>query len=156
MTVQELDLWITPKSTIGATMSPEIQQWTSLIKKSRRGSASGKRHPHQPAVLLWFINEVSSGNSRMVAWSDGKGKWAQAIKARNGNGAPESPITALVNGGILECSIELSKSASSPTARRVLTQSNPSIGLPEFIWSVIRSDSATKDDLVKFINSQFD
>lgn len=137
-------------------MTPEIKKWASLVEESRRGSASGRRHPHQPAVLLWFINQVSSGNSRMITWTEGKGQWAQEIKSRNGKGAPESPITALVNSGILECSIELSESASSPSARKVLTQFNPSIGLPEFIWSAINSDSAVRENLIKFINTQFD
>jgi hypothetical protein len=137
-------------------MKPVIEQWKALVKNCRRGSANGKRHPHQPAVLLCFVDQVSSGNPRLRNWDNGKAEWANAIKSKNGSGSPESPITALVNAGVLECSSKLSQSASSPSARKVLNEMNPVIGLPEAVWRAILANPSVKAELVQFLNSQFD
>lgn len=137
-------------------MAPEIEKWKTSVENCRRGSANGKRHPHQPAVLLCFVKEVFSGNPRLQKWEDGKAEWAKAIKANKGSGSPESPITALVNAGVLECSSELSPSASSPPARKVLKEMNPLIGLPEKVWNAVCSDPTAKSQLIQFLNSQFD
>ncbi len=82
--------------------------------------------------------------------------WKVAIRSHNGGGSPESPITALVNGNVLECSQPLSRTASSPSARVILNSSNPLIGLPEQIWTLIVSDPVAKSSAIDFITAQID
>jgi hypothetical protein len=131
-------------------------KWMGLIEKSRRGTANGKRHPHQPAVLLWFVSAAGADMPRMINWVDGKALWKVAITSHGGSGSPESPITALVNAEILSCSSKLARTASSPPARKVLDSQNPLIGLPEEIWNLVVANPTTKTQVCDFLKSQLD
>ncbi len=140
----------------GNPTSPALIKWMGLIEKSRRGTVNGKRHPHQPAVLLSFVSSASANEPRMINWVDGKSLWKATITSHGGSGSPESPITALVNAEILSSSCKLARTASSPPARKVLDSENPLVGLPEEIWNLIVGNPSTKTQVCDFLRSQLD
>jgi hypothetical protein len=144
------------KHVADPSLSPELIAWMDRVRSCRRGTINGKRHPHQPAILQWFLLSAAAERPRTVAWSEGKQQWREEIKSHGGGGSPESPITALVNGKVLQASQPLSRTASSPSARAVLDTTNPLIGLPESVWSLVVSDEAAKSSLIKFIATQLD
>lgn len=139
-----------------AALNTEIDGWKEAVRNARRGTANGKRHPHQPAILLWFVKAASSGNPRLLNWADTSSEWKDAIRAHGGSGSPESPITALVNAKLLESTHQLSRTASSPSARQVLNSLNPKVGLPESLWKKITIDSQFKSSIIDFLASQLD
>lgn len=138
-------------------MDSVTDKWMTKVKASKRGSANGKRHPHQPAVLIWLVETAHIDSSRMVNWINSKSQLTRAIKSKGGQGSPESPITALTNAGILDkTGGHPSSSASAPAARLALNHVNPNFGLPTDVWNEITSDPDLKNRLIKQLETQLD
>jgi hypothetical protein len=138
-------------------MDSVTDKWMAKVRASKRGSANGKRHPHQPAVLIWLVETAHIDSSRMVNWTNSKSQLTRAIKSKGGQGSPESPITALTNAGILEMTGgHPSSTASAPAARLALNQVNPNFGLPIDVWNEITGNSEMKNRLLKQLETQLD
>jgi hypothetical protein len=138
-------------------MDSVTDKWMSKVRASKRGSANGKRHPHQPAVLIWLVETAHIDSSRMVSWTNSKSQLTRAIKSKGGQGSPESPITALLKAGILEMTGgNPSSTVSAPAAQLALNQVNPNFGLPIDVWNEITNDSEMKNRLLKQLETQLD
>ena len=138
-------------------MDSVTDKWMSKVRASKRGSANGKRHPHQPAVLIWLVETAQIDSSRMVNWTSSKSQLTRAIKSKGGQGSPESPITALTNAGILEMTGGYpSPTASAPAARLALNKVNPNFGLPIDVWNEITSNAEIKKRLLQQLETQLD
>jgi len=138
-------------------MDSVTDKWMAKVRASKRGSANGKRHPHQPAVLIWLVETAHIDSSRMVNWTNSKSQLTRAIKSKGGQGSPESPITALTNAGILEMTGgNPSTTASGPAARLALNQVNPNFGLPVEVWNEIVRSTETRAQLVSRLEKLLD
>jgi hypothetical protein len=138
-------------------MDSVTDKWMSKVRASKRGSANGKRHPHQPAVLIWLVETAQIDSSRMVNWTISKSQLTRAIKSKGGQGSPESPVTALINAGILEMTGgNPSTTASAPAARLALNHVNPNFGLPVEVWNEIVGSTETRAQLVTRLEKLLD
>jgi hypothetical protein len=130
-------------------MNAEIESWISKIGGWKRNALKGKRSPHQPAVLAWFIKNAASETERSIEWNQVKSSLSVAISSHGGKGSAETPVQALVNSGLLE----LSNETNSHNGTRV---KDSKIGLPTDLWQLVVSDQNSRTSLLNWLEKQFD
>ena len=138
-------------------MESVTDKWLSEVRASKRGSANGKRHPHQPAILIWFVENAHKDSPRLLKWANSKSAWTKAIKSKGGQGSPESPLSALTKSGILDLVSEvIATSAPSHVGQMSLNGMNPEIGLPIAVWREITNNSEMRNRLLLQLETQLD
>lgn len=138
-------------------MDSVTDKWMSEVRACKRGSVNGKRHPHKPAILIWFVENADKDNPRLLKWANSKNAWTKAIKSKGGHGSPESPLSALTKAGILDLVSETdATTSSSQVVRMTLNNINPDIGLPIEVWKEITSRSETKKRTLEYLEAELD
>jgi hypothetical protein len=138
-------------------MNSSIEGWKNQISATKRGVSGSKRRPHQPAVLLWMVERASESNSRLISWLEAKSQLALAIKTRGGGGSPENPVSVLLYRGVIDSVPPLDASIPlAPASRMSLNKLNPSIGLPAEIWEILLASPENKDQVIRWLERQFD
>ena len=134
-------------------MGSSVETWLEKVSSSKRLVVGNKPKPHQPAVLLWFVNQASSKSTGLHEWKVVKGDLGRAIRDAGGSGSPESPVGVLTKNGIL--AIEGGtppRTGSSPEARMKLNAENPRIGLPHEVWLEITSHQEVRNSVVEALS----
>jgi hypothetical protein len=130
-----------------------VETWLGKVSSSKRLVVGNKPKPHQPAVLLWFVNQANSKSTGLHEWKVVKGDLARAIRDAGGSGSPESPIGVLTKNGIL--TIEGGtppRTGSSPEARMKLNAENTKIGLPNEVWLEVTSQPEARKRAIEALS----
>lgn len=134
-------------------MASNVESWLGKVNSSKRLVVGNKPKPHQPAVLLWFVNRANSESHTLHEWNSVKGQLALAIREAGGSGSPESPVGVLTKNGILAIKGGTPpRTGSSPEARMKLNAENPKIGLPQEVWLEITSHPEVRKQVVEALS----
>ncbi len=134
-------------------MGGNVESWLGKVSSSKRLVVGNKPKPHQPAVVLWFVNEANSESTSLHEWKAVKGQLTLAIRKAGGSGSPESPVGVLTKNGILAIDGGTPpRTGSSPEARMKLNAENPKIGLPHDVWLEITSHQEVRKRIVEALS----
>lgn len=145
--------WSVSFTQKGVKVKDNVETWLGKVSGSKRLVVGNKPKPHQPAVLLWFVNQANSESTALCEWNSVKGDLARAIRDAGGAGSPESPVAVLTKNGILTIKgATPPRTGSSPEARMKLNAENPKIGLPHEVWLAVTSQPEARKRVIEALS----
>jgi len=138
-----------------------VEELVERVQRLKVYRARGRPALYQPITLLWAIGRASHGQPRLVPWPETEQELRRLIE-RHGvhgeRGRPDYPVAALHRAGLWEIR---GHNGAVPAAhgdahlRRWFTDNQPTSGLSEDVYPIMRDSRQGRSAVVDAINETY-